>query len=379
VKALPENPDAHEMLARVYIGLSNYAHAAAQYRALARLQPDSPRTWYGLARSYQAQSERALESLQTEAPDSPLLDLLVADVAVTQDKFAAALAIYRRVMASSPPVGGLHEAVADLYERSGHSDWAAIERAKAPKRPVGTCKARAAECHFLAGRYLESLEVALASTTAVGRYWTIRAANQLATEAVVRLGSLPESVELHLVRAETAQSRRQNPQAVRELRAALALNPGDPVLESALAEALLHAHDLDEAIPLLERLTRKSPSDPSLLLMLGEALLGRQEIDRAIPVLERAAAAPQTLPRARASLGRAYAQTGRFADALPHLETAATDDPDGEILLQLARAYQALQRPGDAQKAMAQYRLRQEYDAAAGPDKTPETELSPPE
>jgi predicted Zn-dependent protease len=379
VAALPDNADAREMLARAYMAQSRFAKAAPQYRALTGLAADSPRAWYGLARSYEGIAEDALGRLQTEAPDSPLLELLVADVAVTQDKFPAALAIYRRVMtATPPPVGGLHEVVADLYERAGHADWAAAERAKAPKPTAQQCAARVAECHFLAGRFRESLSAALASATPVGRYWTIRAANQLATDAVARLETLPASIELHLVRAEIAQSRGQNPDAVREVRAALALSPGDPAIESALAEALMHAHDLDEAIPLLERLNRESPGDPSLLLMLGDALLEQQQVDRSIPVLEQAVNAPQPLPHARASLGRAYVQAGRYAEALPHLEAAKAEDTKGDVFLQLARAYQAMQRAPDAQAAMAEYQRRKQEDAPA-PDQATEPVLTPPE
>jgi predicted Zn-dependent protease len=378
VSALPDNVDAREMLARACLALSKFSDAVTHYRALAGLQPQSPRAWYGLARSYEGMAEHALERLQTAAPDSPLLELLVADVAVTQDKFAAALAIYRRVMTGTPPVGGLHEAVAELYSRAGHDDWAAAERAKASRQPAA-CTAKLAECHFLAGRYRESLRAALASSTPVAHYWAIRAANHLATEAVEHLETLPESVELHLIRAEIAQSRGQNPEAVREVRAAVALEPGNAALESALAEALLHARDLEEAIPLLERLNRDTPGDPSLLLMLGDALLEQQQVDRAIPVLEQAANAPHALPHARASLGRAYLQAGRYAEAVRHLEAAASDDPDGETHLHLARAYQALQRADDARRAMAEYQARKRQEATPPPDNAPEPVLTPPE
>jgi predicted Zn-dependent protease len=387
VGALPDNADAREMLARAYTAQAKYPAAVTQYRALTRLAPDSPRAWYALARGYEAIAEDALAGLQASAPDSPLLELIVADVAVTQDKFAAALALYRRVMAiAPPPVGGLHEAVAELYERAGRADWAAAERAKAPRRTAARCATRKAECQYLEGRAREALTTALASSTPVARYWTIRAANRLATEAVGHLESLPESVELHLVRAEIAQSRGQNPEAVKHVRAALALSPGNPAIEAALADALMHAHDLDEAVPLVERLLEKAPDDPSLLLMLGDALLEQQLIDRAIPVLERAVTVPQPLPHARASLGRAYVQAGRYADALRHLEAAAgaaagapdSDEATDETYLQLARAYQALQRPADAQKAMAEYRRRKQQDAPA-PDQAPEAVLTPPE
>jgi len=378
VKALPDNPDAREMLGRAYLALSKPAEASAQYRALTRLRPDSPRAWYALARSYEGIAEDSLSALQAAAPSSPLLELLVADVAVTQDKLAAALAIYRRVMGSSPPVGGLHEAVADIYDRSNHADWAAAERAKAPRLAVAACTSKPAECHFLARRYLESLNAALAATTPVSRYWAIRAANLLATEAVARLETLPESVELHLIRAEIAESRGQNPESVKEIRQAVALAPGNLDVETVLAEALLRAHDLKEAIPLAERLNRERPGDASLLLMLGDALVEDQQLDRAIPVLEQAVKAPDALPHAPASLGRAYVQAGRYEEALPFLQAASATDEDGDVHYQLARAYQALQRPAEAAKAMAVYQQKKQ-EAPPSPDAAPEPVLTPPE
>src|SRR6188508_3153914 len=167
----------------------------------------------------------------------------------------------------------------------------------------------------------------------------ILGANRLATEAVTHLETLPPSIELHLIKAEIAQSRGQYPDAVREVRDALSLAPGNPVIETALAEALLRAHNLEEALPMLERLTRSSPDDPALLMMYGDGLVEHQELDRAIPVLEAAVKADGTSLPARASLGRAYVQAGRYADAVPHLEAAAANDENGDVHLQLARAY----------------------------------------
>jgi predicted Zn-dependent protease len=379
VTALPDNADARDLLARAYLALSKFASAAAEYRALTGLQPDNPGAWYGMARSYEGIAEATLTALQTASPNSPLLELIVADVAVTQDKFPAALAIYRRALAGPPLVGGLHESVADLYAQAGHPDWAAAERAKVERRAPSYCAARAAECHFLAARLRESLAAGLASPTPVGRYWTIRAANRLATEAVAHLETLPSSVELHLIRAEIAQSRAQHPESVKEMREALAMAPGDPAVEIALAEALLHAHDLKEAVPLLERLNRDRPGDASLLLMLGDALVEEQQLDRAIPVLERAARATDALPHAGASLGRAYVLAGRYEESLPFLQAAAATDEDGDVHYQLARAYQALLRPAEAAKAMAVYQQRKAQEAPLSPDAAPEPVLTPPE
>jgi predicted Zn-dependent protease len=378
VTAMPQNADAREMLARAYLGTSQFTKAALHYRSLTTIQPDNPKGWYGLARSYEGIAEEALGSLQHESPDSPLLDLVVADVAVTQEKFPAALAIYRRVLDGPPPVGGLHEAVAELYERAGKPEWAAVERHLVRRPTKAECATRAAECQFLEGRFRESLAAAKQSPTLAGRYWTIRAANRLATEAVAHLETLPASVELHLIRAELAQSSGRNTEAVAEVQAALKLSPGNPAIETALAEALLQAHDLDEALPLLERLNRERPSDGALLFMYGDALLQSQQIDRAIPILERAVTAKDAPISTRASLGRAYVQAGRYEAALPHLIAAAREDEDGDTHYQLARAYQAVGRTADAQKAMAEYQRLRQRTAPSGGAADKALTLTPP-
>jgi predicted Zn-dependent protease len=378
VTAMPQNADAREMLARAYLGQSQFTKASVHYRMLTTMQPVNPKAWYGLARTYEGIAEEALAALQRQSPDSPLIELVVADVAVTQEKFAAALAIYRRALDGTPAVGGLHEAVAELYERAGKPEWAAAESRYVKRRSAAECAARRPECEFLAGRFRESLAAATQSAAAVNRYWVIRSANRLATDAVARLEKLPPSVELHLIRAELAQSRGRHVEAVAEVRAALALSPGNPTIETALAESLLDAHNLDEALPLLERLTREHPSDGSLLFMYGDALVQSQQVDRAIPILEHAVKADATLLSARASLGRAYVQAGRYQEALPLLEAAVSEDQDGDRHYQLARAYQALERPVEARQAMAEYQKRRERAAPARSGDTADKPLTPP-
>jgi predicted Zn-dependent protease len=374
IAAMPQNAQARELLARGYLGTSQFTKAAQQYGIVTTAQANNPKAWDGLVRSYEGISETALAELQRQTPNSPLIELIVADVAVSQEKYPAALAIYRRVMEGTPPVGGLHEAVAEIYERAGKPQWAAQERRAIKPRSQAECARHAAECDFLAGKFRESLAAGVQSTTPAGRYWTIRASNRLATEAVARLESLPPSVELHLIRAELAESSGRKTEAVAEVRAALKLSPGSPVIERALAEALVQAHDTDEAVPLLERLTRERP-DAALLFMYGDALMQGQQVERAIPILERAAAAKDAPAAAHAALGRAYMQVGRYGDALPHLAIGVKDDQDGDTHLQLARAFQALGRPADAQKAMAEYQRLHQRSAPSG---NAEPALTPP-
>jgi predicted Zn-dependent protease len=378
VTLMPQNPDAREMLARAYLGASRPSKAAIQYRALTNLQPLNPKAWYGLARSYEGIAEASLTALQKDFPDSSLVELIVADIAATQEKYAAALAIYRRALQNKVLVGGLHESVADLYERAGKSDWAAIELRKAKPRTSAYCATRVAECRFLEGKVQESLTAALQSTGAAARFWAVRAANRLAVDAVAHLETLPSSVELHLIRAEIAQSRNRFPEGVAEVREALKLDPGNPTIESALAEALLQAHDLDEALPLLERLTQQQPEDGSLLLMYGDALLQARQVDRAIPVLEQAVRAQNGSTTARALLGRAYLQAAKYVEAVPHLEASLEPDEDGDVHYQLARAYQALGRGDAAQKALQEYQRRRPIEPTDAPVDSANVTLTPP-
>ena len=246
-------------------------------------------------------------------------------------------------------------------------------------RTAPYCASHTAECRFLDRRFREALVAAQQSNTATSRFWTVRAANRLAVEAVSHLETLPPSAELHLIRAEIAQSRHRNPEGVTEIRAALALEPGNPAIENAFAEALVRAHNLDEALPLLERLTRERPEDGALLLMYGDALLQSQQLDHAIPVLERAVKATSAPPPARALLGRAYVQAGRYGEAVPHLEASLAIDEDGDVHYQLARAYQALGRQDEAQKALEEYQRRRQSQAPEpGSDQQPAGNLTPP-
>ena len=206
----------------------------------------------------------------------------------------------------------------------------------------------------------------------------MRAANRLAVEAVGHLETLPPSVELHLIRAEIAQSRNRNPEGVTRSvphwRSSRAIRRS----KARSRRRLLRAHDLDEAIPLLERLTREQPGDGSLLLMYGDALLQAQQLDRAIPILEQAVKAPDALAEGRALLGRAYVQAGKYQEAVPQLEASLEPDEDGDVHYQLARAYQALGRADDAQKALQEYQRRRPAAADGCPADPPNATLTPP-
>ena len=187
VAAQPGHREARTMLADALLSLERHEAAARQYHVLSEQDPGDPRSWYGLGRSYEALSQRAFETLQASAPESPYLLLLVADGMLAQERDKGAFALYREAIARKPALVEAHEGLARVYERSGHPDWAQVERERAGALPGPDCRTPGPECDFRAGRHAQVLEATRPLRTAESRYWTSRAAGELARGAFERL------------------------------------------------------------------------------------------------------------------------------------------------------------------------------------------------
>ena len=113
---------------------------ARHYRVLAQQAPEDPKAWYGLERSYEGLSRQAFEALQRTEPDSPYLSLLVAEASVAQERDKSAFPLLREAIAKKTRAAEAHEALAQIYERAGHPDWASVEREKARAIPPPDCR-----------------------------------------------------------------------------------------------------------------------------------------------------------------------------------------------------------------------------------------------
>jgi tetratricopeptide (TPR) repeat protein len=378
VAAQPEHREARQMLADALLTLERWDPAARQYRALCEQDPQDQKAWYGLGRSYEGLSRQAFETLQAEAPESYFLLLLVAEGMVAQERDKSAFSLLREAIAKKPGLAEAHEALAQIYERSGHPEWAGVERDKAAAIPAPDCRMATLECDFRAGRYPKVLDAARPLRTAEGRYWTSRAAGELAREAFTRLETLPPSPEAVLVRVDTLRAQRRYLESKEELRKAASLWPDDLRIRREQATLAFIAHEYPEARPLLEELLKHEPDSAELNLLLGEAWLDSKEPAKAIPCLEKALRADPSLIRARAVLGRAYVEAGQAERAVPHLEAALPTDEDGSLHFQLARAYRESGRADQAARTLeAVQEMRKGYEARLESDKQ-EFAITPP-
>ena len=293
-------------------------------------------------------------------------------------QYRSAFFFYHETLKQLPNLHGIHAALADVYRKTGHADWAAEEEAKERALPPPDCKAHAAECQFLAGKDLDATNVprtGKASPEAL--FWQAKAANELAFQAFFRLGQLPPSVELHQLRAEIARDQNQPLESVKEWRAALVIAPDDPRLQQELAVSLFMAGDyrasLDQAM-----VTLKSAPTAELNFVAGDSLVRLEEPEKGVPYLRAALAADPKLLAANASLGLALSRLGKTEAAIPHLEKALELDDDGSLHYQLARAYQAAGSQEKARTAMAAYQEILKKNQELKEEVAREAQIEPP-
>ena len=356
VNAKPADHETRGVLAGALLDAKRLEEAGVEYRKLTEAVPEDPRVVHGLGMTYQATAGAAFEQLQKADATSPFLAALVAETRVQRRQFRSGFFFFNEAAKQLPNLHGIHAALADVYRKTGHSDWAAEEDAKERALPPADCKVHPAECQFASGHELQILtepHVGVWSPEAL--YWRAKAANELAMQALFRLGQLPPSAELHQVRAEIARAQGQHLESAREWREALVLMPGTPRLRRELAASLLMAKDYRAALSEAESMLKDDGKSPELNFIAGDSLLRLEEPEKALAYLKAALGADPGLLAAHASLGLALSRLGNHAEAVPHLTKALELDNDGSLYYQLGRAYQAMGQSEKAAGAMAKY------------------------
>jgi tetratricopeptide (TPR) repeat protein len=371
IAAEPANIEYRRMLAQAYVASGKALEAAVQLRRVTELSPRLPYAWFALFHAYNAVAQDAVSTFAEEPEASAWRDLLVADALLSDGRFTDAFAIYRDTVEALPRMVSIHDSMATIYERTGHADWAAVERRKGVLTPA-QCLKRKALCEFRAGRYRAALTAALAANDPEWRYWRARAATELGKAAFAKLDALPDSRERRELRAAMASADRRHADAVTELRAALKHAPDDQALLARLGVALHASREYEEAVSTLSPLVTATPpvEDVDVLTAYGDALLQLDRVDEAIAVLRRAFTADTSDRAASLALARAYLRKNDFRAALPLLEWQLEGDGDGSVHVQLARALAGMGQQDRADTMLARsqeiQRAAQERAAEAG-------------
>jgi predicted Zn-dependent protease len=174
------------------------------------------------------------------------------------------------------------------------------------------------------------------------------------------------------MQAKVSQELGRHTDSITHWRAALKMDPGNPLLEKELAISLRLNEDYEQALPIVERLLKKDPKSAELNYLMGQILLNAREAAQALPHLEASVAAEPDFPPARGSLGLALMQSGQAEEAIPHLVKALPADTDGSFRFRLARAYQTV---GDMDRAKEMMKQYQDLQRSAAPA---EAQITPP-
>jgi predicted Zn-dependent protease len=371
-KAVSQQPSSLEnrrRLAEAYAAADSPLDALTELRKITELAPRDPSGWFALGHAYNGFAQDAMATFNDRAEDLPWRQLLLADALAEDGRLVDAFALYRSTLEQLPAMVSIHDSIARIYEQTSHPNWATLERSKGTV-PASACTTRKALCDFRAARYRAVLTNALAADDPESRYWSARAAAELARAAFKQLDTLPDSRERRLIRATFARGQRRYADAIKDLQAALKMSRGDPELLAELGTTYYFAREFDHAITTIEPLLKMRGNDPQLLSMYGEALLETQRVDDAIAALERVTSLDSTNSSARLALARAYVQKGYYQAAIPLIELEIPDDKDGSLHVQLARAYKGLGNADKAAELLARseelQRAAQERSAAAG-------------
>lgn len=379
VRLQPRDDAARGMLAGAQMSLGQFGDAAQEYRKLTESDAADPKAWYGLGKAYESLAARCFDKLSKAAPESPYVAALIADSRVQRKQYRSAFFFYRQAAAKLPDLPGLHAGLARVYEKTGHADWAADEEKKEPLLSQKSCTEKTPRCEFLKNDLVTAATSGAASAAPESLFWATKAYSALALQAFDRLGSLPESIEMHAVKAQILRDHGQDLEAANEWRAALTLSPGNPRLERELATSLFLAKDYAGAIPAAEKLLPQEAESADLNFIIGDSLRQLQQPEKAIPYLETAVRKQPDMLAAHAALGMALATVDKSSEAIPHLERALSMDDDGSLHYNLARAYRAAGNMQGAQRAMQEYQTIKQRNTSVDTELSKQAEITAPQ
>jgi Tfp pilus assembly protein PilF len=137
----------------------------------------------------------------------------------------------------------------------------------------------------------------------------------------------PSNFEAHYNLAAMLQSRGEISQSIEHYQRALALRPGDPIVENALGGAYFAIQDLPQAIAHLSASVNARPDYFDSQYNLGLALATSGQFSLAIDHLRAAAKLRPQDADAEANLGGALAANGNSQEAIAHLRRALELNP----------------------------------------------------
>ena len=221
-----------------------------------------------------------------------------------------------------------------------------------------------ATCSYLTGNYSLAAHAGAAlirasTNPAPGLYWSIRANEKLAFQALARYEQLePDAARSHVLLGDILRQRTEYTEAIAEYTKAHEIDPADKAAILGMASAYLANDDVDESVETAQSALLLGPDDPEINIVMAEGLIARRDYQQAEQYLTKGLnAKPQMLPHVHALLGEIYEEAGRAQEAIKELNLGITSDDDGSIHYRLARLYRQMGDQKDAAAALNEAKL----------------------
>jgi tetratricopeptide (TPR) repeat protein len=315
-------------------------------------------------------AEAAYRQALVAAPDDPELLKALGVVCQEQGKFDESIGYFQQILKRAPVYPGINALLGVSYYGLNHFDRtidaSRQELVANPKDSLAryylalalTAKGNL----FEAIQQLEAVAGEDPQNLAV-RYQLVvdyKAAMRQAAEHLTRMA--PDSDFTHAMKAESLADDNRMDDAILEFQEVLRKNPAFPGIHFGLGEVYWRKKDNANALEQLRLALLEEPNQPLANYYMGDVLVDQQKFRDAIPHLKVAVAVYPELPQARFLLGKSYAGIGDSATALREFDKALELDPDyKEVHFQL---YELYARRGDAGESQKHLRISERLTQA---------------
>jgi Flp pilus assembly protein TadD len=309
----------------------NAAEAAALYRQALQLKPSWSEGWWYLGMAaYDADAYpdcrqafgKFLELEPESAPAAALLGLCEYQAGAFREALRH-LSDARAATGGLPPeveqVARFHHAL--LLTAAGRFDEATrvlrplIPKAAGNRTLLTAVGLDALQVPLMPANVPETLAPAVTAAGETAALWVSGDAAKTAAAFRDLQARFPSAPGVHAFYAKYLLAEARPPDAVRELRAELGLNPGNARARTLLALVLEKLGNIAEALPLAAQAAADAPDLPRAQYAYGLLLLDSGETAKAIPLLEAAERADPGQLEFHTAAARAYSKAGRHEDA----------------------------------------------------------------
>lgn len=247
-------------------------------------------------------------------PDFPVAQTLLAQMLRDQERYEAAIAIYRSIDLKSPYSWGARLDIADLLDR--------LER----REEAGALLTQ------MAAERVERYDAPMALGNLYRREERFADAAAAYDQAVARVAAPAERHwALFYFRGIARERIKEWDQAEADFLKALELKPEQPHVMNYLAYSWVEFGErYDEALEMLTRAVELQPEDGFIVDSLGWVYYRLKQYDQAVVYLERAVALEPADPVINDHLGDAYWQVGRKTEARFQWQRALSFEPESD-------------------------------------------------